>query len=602
MAEMIPPTFTGRYSSERKIYDLLKRLPDDCLVYYEPRIDDRYPDFVVIMPDLGVLVLEVKGWRASELLGADSHRVRHKAFGEERSVLHPSRQARDYMHGLMRACRSLSWSDCLLEKDGRHKGAFRFPFSHAVILTNIGREELDGIDPAFGGVFPQSDTLTSDALEPLLTLEGEALKNAFRRYFARLFPCAISETQIKVLRAVMNPVVLIERPRREDASDIKVLDTAQEAKARSLPDGHQVVYGVAGSGKTVLLIARAKMLAEDDGKRILVLCYNNLLAQATRRKLGDFRNVKVATFHGWASQNGLDWIDGETIEQHARRFLERFEKGEAAEASRYDAVLVDEAQLLPCDWLKCARLALRSQEADSASLLIVGDGTQSFFRKRPFTWKEAGIAAAGRTSILKRNYRNTAEILRIAYPFAAARHPDGEDGPRASTPLPECIRNGPLPELIRLRDRDEECDYAATLIRSWLMGGMIIRGRREIIFPAEVAVLFPTPGAPPPDRLAEKLGAFTKAAILRDPKDRLDQDAVRIISIQRATGLQFRVVILLWADLLPTNLTDRDDRTLLYLGMTRAEDALVILHSGHSKLVDEISRSLSGQNATALQA
>jgi len=48
--------------------------------------------------------------------------------------------------------------------------------------------------------------------------------------------------------------------------------------------------------------------------------------------------------------------------------------------------------------------------------------------------------------------------------------------------------------------------------------------------------------------------------------------------------------------------TDRDDRTLLYLGMTRAEDALVILHSGHSKLVDEISRSLSGQNATALQA
>jgi hypothetical protein len=596
MAEMIPPTFTGRYSSEKKVYELLKRLPDDCLVYYEPRVDDRYPDFVAIIPNLGVLVLEVKGWRAHEILGADSHRVQHKAFGKEQCATHPSRQARKYRERLMQTCKSLTWGDCLLEKEGRYKGGFRFPFSHAVILTNIGCDELDEMDPAFRGVFPESDTLTRDTLDSLLLLEGAALQNAFARYFKRLFSCAMTEAQIKVLRAVMNPVVLIGEPRREDATDIKVLDIAQETKARCLPDGHQVIYGVAGSGKTVIAIARAKHLAEDAERRILVLCFNNPLMQCLRTALRDARNVDVFTFHGWALRNSLEWIDDESDEDHARRFLAAFEHGMVNDAGRYDAVIVDEAQLLPRDWLKCACLALKEQSADTASLLIVGDGTQSFFRKRPFAWKEAGIAAAGRTTILKRNYRNTEEIVRIAYRFAAPVHPEGEDGPRRATPMPECLRTGPAPELISLRNKGEECDYAATLIRCWLMGGMMIRGRRETILPRDVAVLFPRPG-PQPTALAEKLNIFTKAVVLQTHTDQLDQDAVRIISVKRATGLQFRIVILLWTHLMHRQYPDQEDNALLYMAMTRAEDVLVILHSGASGLIAKIGAALEANGA-----
>jgi hypothetical protein len=597
MAEMVPPTFTGRYPSEKKVYELLKRLPDDCLVYYEPRVEGRHPDFVVIMPNLGVLVLEVKGWRAHEILEADTHRVRHKAFGKEHCGTHPSRQVREYKYSLMKKCRGLTWGDCLLEKEGPYKGGFRFPFSQAVILTNIARDELDEIAPTFHEVFPEEDTLTSEALGPLLALDGAALQSAFARYFRRLFPCAMTEAQIKVLRAVINPVALIDEPRREDATDIKVLDIAQEIKARCLPDGHQIIYGVAGSGKTVIAIARAKHLAEDAARQILVLCFNNLLMQYLRSKLSACPNVYVFTFHGWAKRNGIEIIEKESSEDHARRFLDGFEHGMVDDAGRHDAVIVDEAQLLPCDWLKCARLALKGQSANTASLLIVGDGTQSFFRKRPFTWKEAGIAAAGRTMILKRNYRNTEEILNVAYQFGATSHPEGEEGPRRSTPVPECLRNGPVPELIPLRNRGEECDCAATLIRLWLMGGMMIRGRRETLRPSDIAVLFPALG-PQPNELAEKLNAFTKAVVLQTYTDRLDQDAVRIISIQRATGLQFRIVILLWTDLLPCGY--KDDQALLYMAMTRAEDVLVILHSGGSELVTRIGAALEANGAPVL--
>ena len=42
----------------------------DYLVYYDIRVGDRYPDFTVIGPDLGVVVLEVKDWRLKSIVGA----------------------------------------------------------------------------------------------------------------------------------------------------------------------------------------------------------------------------------------------------------------------------------------------------------------------------------------------------------------------------------------------------------------------------------------------------------------------------------------------------------------------------------------------------
>ena len=51
-----------------------------------------------------------------------------------------------------------------------------------------------------------------------------------------------------------------------------------------------------------------------------------------------------------------------------------------------------------------------------------GDGSQSLYRKRDFTWADAGIHASGRVINRKfdldRNYRNTAEILRAARAFS----------------------------------------------------------------------------------------------------------------------------------------------------------------------------------------
>ena len=67
MAEMIPDTLPASSTAgEKRVFATLARLPDDCLIYYEPVVRRRYPDLIAILPEVGVLVIEVKDWRLAE--------------------------------------------------------------------------------------------------------------------------------------------------------------------------------------------------------------------------------------------------------------------------------------------------------------------------------------------------------------------------------------------------------------------------------------------------------------------------------------------------------------------------------------------------------
>jgi superfamily I DNA and RNA helicase len=128
----------------------------------------------------------------------------------------------------------------------------------------------------------------------------------------------------------------------------KVLSARKDRRyLYSLPS--RIVYGVAGSGKTVLLIAREKLLAEDPEKRILVLCYNRLLAQHLTVALAGRSGVKVTTFHRLGVRCGVDFREGEEDGAFGERLLARLQ-GDAGLRGRYDAVLIDEAQDWPCSF------------------------------------------------------------------------------------------------------------------------------------------------------------------------------------------------------------------------------------------------------------
>lgn len=53
---------------ERKVFVALRdHLPEDYLVYYDIPVDGWHSDFIIVGPDLGLAVLEVKDWRRNAI-------------------------------------------------------------------------------------------------------------------------------------------------------------------------------------------------------------------------------------------------------------------------------------------------------------------------------------------------------------------------------------------------------------------------------------------------------------------------------------------------------------------------------------------------------
>src|SRR5512138_163951 len=103
MAECIPDRLSAKASrGEERTFALLKKLPDDYWIYYEPNISNRHPDFIVIAPDLGVIIIEVKGWYLDDIVSGNHSELMIKSDAGLRSEVHPLEQARNYMWRLFR--------------------------------------------------------------------------------------------------------------------------------------------------------------------------------------------------------------------------------------------------------------------------------------------------------------------------------------------------------------------------------------------------------------------------------------------------------------------------------------------------------------------
>jgi superfamily I DNA/RNA helicase len=131
-----------------------------------------------------------------------------------------------------------------------------------------------------------------------------------------------------------------------------------------------------------------------------------------------------------------------------------------------------------------------------------------------------------------------------------------------------------------------------------MRGGIEIGGRLERIKPGDIAVFYPRKR---PDAqvqaLCDRLSAFTQVTLFSSHGStrKLKDEAVGIMPIHSARGMQFRIVLLLWVDLLPSRFNNSDDsidRGLLDVAMTSTEDMLVILHSGYSAYIEKPYRMI----------
>jgi hypothetical protein len=90
MARIVPAQLPKQATrGEERLFALLQQLPKECVVYYEPFIGKRCPDFLLISPTQGLLIIEIKSWHAKDLVGGDSYSVVLQDRGQPVTRIHP---------------------------------------------------------------------------------------------------------------------------------------------------------------------------------------------------------------------------------------------------------------------------------------------------------------------------------------------------------------------------------------------------------------------------------------------------------------------------------------------------------------------------------
>lgn len=604
-------------AGERAVLHQLKRcLSDDYLVWHDVPVGprQRQPDFVVFSPRRGLLILEVKHWALASLRSTTRDRVELATERGLQTVAHPLVQARTYALELNDV---LQADPALVHDEGPFRGKSRVPYGWGCVLSKIERRKVETGD--FAEVFPAHKTLLRDDLAE--DVEPYDFEKRLWGMFVMTFPFALSLPQRDRVRWHLFPEVRVQtqqplalddgRPALAPLPDLmQVMDLQQEQIARTLGEGHRVIHGPAGSGKTMILIFRAQQLAAAarPEQPVLVLCYNRALAEriafVLRERGVSEQAVVVRTFHAWChdmvrsyqldvGDAGADARGTAYFEALAATVSRSVETG-LVPGGQYSALLIDEAHDFEDAWL---RMATRLVSPATQSLLVLYDDAQSIYQKsrRSFSFAKLGIQARGRTSVMRLNYRNTAEILALALRCAQGlldeRAGAADDDAVPCVPPASAGRRGPMPRLIEVASDAEEAAAAASQVEAALADGLA---------PGDVAVLARTKAQL--NAVARELHRRGIALQSMGGSDFRHFDwvapTVKLVTLHSAKGLEFPFVAIVGLHRMPAREESLDEAArLLYVGMTRATQRLVLLSAGASALADRVRNALEAMSA-----
>lgn len=598
---------------ERRFAQRLEdKLDSDYLCWYDVAVgpQQRHPDFIVLHPNLGFLILEVKDWKLETIAELSPERaVLHTDRGRVVEV-NPILQARGYA---LEVTKLLQRDPAIIHpEDHKRAGKLIMPWGWGAVLTNITRNQFDQAE--LGNFIAPGSVICKDEMTE--STDPDAFQKALADMYLMPFRCQLTLPQIERVRWSLFPELRIPEQGRmfeafpqttESFSDvpdiIRVMDLQQEQLARSLGDGHRVIHGVAGSGKTMILGYRCLALARKYSKPILVLCFNKTLAARLEQLVqghGVQDKVTVQHFHGWCGQQ-LDAYavprPNSSTPQYFDAMVDAVIDGverKAIPCAQYAAVLIDKGHDFKPEWLK---LVAQMVDPETNSLLLLYDDAQKIYeegsQQKKFSFASVGIQAQGRTTILRLNYRNSLEVLATAKAFAQeliAEQASDED----HVPLiaPESAgRRGPLPELISCKNIWDE--------------GRLIAGRIEAAIadgarPDDFAVLCPSKAIT--KIISEELSKRKLAFVLAEGDAKrtifLRGPAIKVMTIHSSKGLEFDTVFIPGVCEVAGYRASSEESLLggaklLYVGMTRALGRLIMLHHHPGPIPARLSAAIT---------
>ncbi len=445
--------------AEKKFFKALKKSfkPNDTgIVYYRYPIKDKSgcefddePDFVILHPDLGLLVVECKDYKIDDI-----EEIQGNTWITKKERSHPYTLVRDQGFFL----KSLFRQDSnLIDKKGRDKITVNF----MIALPNIKSREW------------KNRGLHKVPSSPKIIFEDDLTEKKLRKkLFSNYIPQEIHIKDYERARGILSGGDTLsdfeDMPDRVDnkrdlvfktKKGIKKLDRYQEEIGFQIPPGPQQIRGVAGSGKTILLAMKAARMHLNNPDWDIVLTYST---RSLRETILESINRFYAKFSGgdkpnwdklkllihWGGEEAGEGLYYNICQQINKDHINLTEARELCEEDEapfeyccnelleeyelpeiYDAILIDEAQDFGSNFFnmcfevlkKPKRLIWAYDEAQSLKSLEAPSPVNIFgtYENDELVVDLRGTYDGGiqKSHVMTRSYRSPRDILMAAHIF-----------------------------------------------------------------------------------------------------------------------------------------------------------------------------------------
>ena len=436
--DLLPQQLTPGEYEVFELFDV--KLPPEWEMYVQPHLNGLRPDLVLLNPYAGIAVYEIKDWNLTSI---------QYSIQSNQISRNPLKKIKLYEEQLLEL-----YCPRLNDRFGR---AAKQAITAGLIFTQVPHVLVENLlIPFRAHHYPKMDKYQQ--YYPLVGMESlveSDLDTLFPqcKNWGRQNPSSImSEDIADDLRSWLKDPAFSQEQRKPlelDEHQRRIATTRTET-------GYRRVKGPAGSGKSLVLAARAAELARD-GKRVLVCTYNitlmNYLRDLVARHARDLaarqgtrpkvirQQIEFFNFHYWCrlvcihtghekryKQLWATYEDEEVLKYHLAELVQRIydpsieEEDEYVVLSdappRYDAILVDEGQDYELPWWHTLRKAV---EQDGGEMLLVADKTQNIHGTAE-AWTEETMIGSGFRGPwveLKISYRLPPLIIPILEKFIA---------------------------------------------------------------------------------------------------------------------------------------------------------------------------------------
>jgi hypothetical protein len=571
---MFPSQFDSSTVSaaERKIFDLIKNDPgaESYTVLHSLGLAKRGKkpygeiDFVVMIPGLGVICIEVKGGR---LACKDGEWTTTNWRGETaRLNRSPFMQAREGMFEIR---------DTVL-----NRAPVGFPSS---VVFGFGVSFPDISFSVQSPEWQQWQVIDRDSLRQPISASLRRLAQEQRRAYST--PATIREPTndtIRIIQKLLRPdfeIVVTRGAQIADTEEQLLRLTEEQYDALDTLEANErcLCEGAAGTGKTMLALefARRSALA---GRRTLLLCFNQLLGEWLARRVAEFalndrlvagRHYQLLRKVILASPVSAEFLEEESRSNRSELFNEAFPLYgvEALErlAQPFDQLVVDEAQDLLTGGVLSVWAAWLKGGLRSGRWAIFGDfHRQAIFQgnSRGDELKKRLISEAGSFARipLNQNCRNTLNIGEETSLLSGFSSPPYRMGQVAGLPV----------DYRYYRSTKSQCVGLAETLRRLIADG--VKAQDIVVISAKRLSNSGVASVQGED-------GFCLAEVGDANPSKTRVPVVRFATAQAFKGMESPVVVLCDVD----EISKSQSQALLYVAMSRARSHLTVLVHEHTK-------------------